>query len=75
VIGHQDIQPPEALHRRRDQFLRRLRTREIAGHGRTIFLSELLDQLFGWSFSLFVVEQHARSGVDKHANRSRSDAA
>ena len=75
VIGHQDVQPPETFHGSRDQLLRRFRARQIAGHGRAIVRSEFLDQLLGWSFGLFVVEQHARSRRHKHADRRRTDAA
>ena len=65
MIGHQDVQPAETLYGLRDQFLRRLRAREIAGHGRAIFRSQLFDQLFGRSFGFFVVEQNARPRCHK----------
>ena len=75
MIGHQDVQPPETFHGSRDQFLRRFRARQIAGHGCAIVRSELLDQLLGWGFALFVVEQNACSRRHKHADGGRTDAA
>ena len=74
MIGHQNIQPPKALHRFRYQSLGCFRARKITGDGGAIFSSEFLDQLFGRSLRLFIVEQHTRPRGYKQADSRRANA-
>src|SRR4029077_1690490 len=75
VVGHQDVETTEALHRRGNQFAGSLGARKIAPQGHALVVTQFLHQSFGCILRLFVTKQTLRACRDKHADGGRPDTS
>ena len=75
VVGDQNVKSAETAYNGVDELARRLGAGQITEHRSAAIFATLLHQLFRVGFGLLIIEDHARAGGGKHADRRGADAA
>src|SRR5258705_13398174 len=75
VIGNQDVEPAERVHRRRNQFLSRRGGGKVRLYSTAIGRAAFADEVLGLRLGRLIIEYHFSSGPSEHPDRSGADAA
>src|SRR5258705_14005557 len=75
VIGNQDVEPSERVHRRRNQFLCRRGGGKVRLYSTAIGRAAFADEVLGLRLGRLIIEDHFGSGTSEQPDRGCADAA